>query len=105
VALLPYSLYAFGQGLGPVIAAPISETYGRRATYMPYMILFTLFTLGAGFSNSITALCICRYFAGLTGAPALGVGLGTIADIWSPQDRAVPTAIMVVTPFLGPSLG
>lgn len=105
VALLPYSLYAFGQAFGPVLAAPVSETFGRRATYVPYMLLFMLFTIGAGFSNNITALCICRYFAGMTGAPALGVGLGTIADIWSPRERAIPTAIMVVTPFLGPSLG
>lgn len=105
VAILPYSLYALGQAFGPVIAAPISETYGRRGTYIPYMFLFILFTIGAGFSKTIASLCITRFFAGLMGSPCLLVGLGSVADIWSPVERAIPTAFFVVTPLLGPAVG
>jgi len=102
VALLPYSFYVFGQAWGPLLGAPLSETFGRRGTYIPYMLLFAL---GAGFSHSIASLIVCRFFAGLFGSPVLSVGAGTIADIWSQQDRGIPMAILVLVPFLGPSLG
>ncbi|OCL08894.1 MFS multidrug transporter-like protein [Glonium stellatum] len=105
VALLPYSFYVFGQAWGPVLAAPLSETFGRRGTYIPYLSLFALFTLGAGFSQSITAITVCRFFAGVFGSPVLSVSAGTIADIWMPQDRAIPMAVLVLIPFLGPSFG
>jgi MFS family permease len=105
VALLPYSFYVFGQAWGPVLAAPMSETFGRRGTYAPYMLLFALFTLCAGSSQNIASIIICRFFAGLFGSPALSVSAGTVADIWMPQDRAIPMAVLVFVPFLGPSLG
>jgi MFS family permease len=105
IALLPYSFYVFGQAWGPVLAAPLSETFGRRGTYAPYLFLFALFTLGAGLSQSIVAITICRFFAGVFGSPVLSVSAGTIADIWVPQDRAIPMAVLVLIPFLGPSFG
>jgi MFS family permease len=105
VALLPYSFYVFGQAWGPLLAAPMSETFGRRGTYVPYMLLFILFTLGAGFSKSMASLVVCRFLAGVFGSPALSVGGGTVADVWNPQDRAIPMATLVLVPFLGPSLG
>ena len=36
VAILPLTLYVLGLGFGPVIAAPISETYGRE--FIPFHI-------------------------------------------------------------------
>jgi len=105
VSLLPYSFYVLGQALGPVLAAPMSETFGRRGTYIPYILLYALFILGSGFSRNIASLVICRFFAGVFGSPALSVGGGTIADIWAPQNRGIPMALVVLVPFLGPSLG
>jgi MFS family permease len=87
------------------LGVPLSETFGRRGTYAPYLFLFALFTLGAGLSQSIAAITICRFFAGVFGSPVLSVSAGTIADIWVPQDRAIPVAVLVLIPFLGPSFG
>lgn len=64
-----------------------------------------LFTLGVGFSNSFASLVVCRFFAGLTGSPALAVGAGTNADLYPPRVRAVATSIFLMAPFAGPSLG
>jgi MFS family permease len=105
VALLPYSFYVFGQALGPVLAAPLSEAFGRRGTYVPSMLLFALFTLGAGCARSVAALIICRFLAGAFGSPVLSVSGGTIADIWMPHERALPMAMVSVIPFLAPSIG
>ncbi|KAK7728490.1 hypothetical protein SLS57_002378 [Botryosphaeria dothidea] len=105
VAILPFSFYTLGLAFGPLIASPCSENFGRRAVYFTCTPIFGLFTLGSGFSNSITSLTVCRFFAGCFGSPALSVGNATLSDVWAPHERAIPMAIIVCAPFLGPSLG
>ena len=105
VSLLPYVLYVLGLGFGPLVASPISETLGRRAVYMVSLPIFALFILGSGFSRNIASLCVCRFFAGFFGSPGLGVGTATLSDVWLPAQRAVPMAVYVMTPFLGPAVG
>ena len=83
VALLGLSLYVLALGFGPVLAAPISETIGRRSVYMISLPLAALFTLGAGFSKTFVSLAACRFFAGFFGSPTLAVGAGTNVDIWA----------------------
>nr|POF14435.1 polyamine transporter 4 [Quercus suber] len=105
VALLPYVLFVLGLAFGPMISAPLSEHFGRRAVFLITMPLLGLFTIGAGFSTSIASLTVCRFFAGLFASPPLAIGSATISDLWNPAERAVPMAIYVTTPFLGPALG
>jgi MFS family permease len=105
VALLGVSLYVLGLGFGPVLAAPISETYGRMVVYRVSLPLSMLFTLGAGFSQSFASLLVCRFFAGLLGSPVLSVGAGTNADLFPPKTRANATIAFLLAPFLGTSVG
>jgi len=105
VALLPLSLYVFALGFGPLLAAPMSETYGRHVVYLVSTPLGALFTMGAGLSQNIWTLCILRFFAGLTFSPALAIGAGTIADVSKAEHRAAPSALYILSPFLGPALG
>ena len=104
VALLGLSLYVLGLAFGPVLAAPISETKGRRVVYLVSLPLGALFVLGAGFSNSFASLAITRFFAGFFGSPVLAVGAGTNVDIWQPIHRAVATSAFLLAPFLGPAV-
>lgn len=105
VSLLPLSLYVLGLAFGPVLAAPISETRGRRVVYLVSLPIAALFTLGAGFSNTFAALTVTRFFAGFFGSPVLAVGAGTNVDIWQPVHRAVATSAFLLAPFLGSALG
>ncbi|EMC96617.1 hypothetical protein BAUCODRAFT_69506 [Baudoinia panamericana UAMH 10762] len=105
VALFPYTFYVLGLAAGPFLAAPTSETLGRRAVYLSAIPIFALFTLGAGFSQNIASLTICRFFAGVFGSPGLSIGSATLSDMWRPHERAVPMAIYITTPFLGPAIG
>lgn len=105
VALLPLSLYVLGLAFGPVLAAPISETLGRRVVYLVSSPIAALFTLGAGFSNTFASLAITRFFAGFFGSPVLAVGAGTNVDLWAPVHRAVATSAFLLAPFLGPAIG
>lgn len=105
VALLPISLYVLGTAFGPMIAAPLSETLGRRVVYFLCLPIFGLFIVGAGFSKSLASLLVCRFFAGVFGSPPMSIGAGTNADIYPPEQRGVNTAFFILAPFLGPVLG
>ena len=105
VALLGLSLYVLGLGFGPVLAAPISESLGRKWVYLISLPLAALFTLGAGFSQTFASLAICRFFAAFFGSPTLAVGAGTNVDVWRPENRAISTVLFVLAPFAGPALG
>lgn len=105
VAILPYSLYVLALALGPMLAGPLSEVMGRKAVYLCAIPVFALFSLGAGFAQSIASLCICRFFAGAFGSPGLSIGSATVADVWRSHERAIPMSLYVTTPFLGPALG
>ncbi|MCJ1471571.1 hypothetical protein MMC13_000211 [Lambiella insularis] len=105
VALLGLSLYVLGLAFGPVLAAPLSETLGRRAVYLISLPLAALFTLGAGFSQTFASLVICRFFAAFLGSPALAVGAGSNADLWRPVDRGTATVLFLLAPFAGSAMG
>jgi len=105
VALLPLTLYVLALGFGPVIAAPLSETYGRHKVYLYSAPIAALFTVGAGFSQNIWTLCILRFFSGMAFSPALAIGSGSIADINRPEKRATHSAVYILMPFLGPAVG
>ncbi|KAL4893393.1 MFS general substrate transporter [Aspergillus ambiguus] len=104
-SLLPYALYVYGLAFGPMISAPLSETYGRRLIYILATPVSLLFTLGVGLSHNFAGLVICRFFAGALGSSPLAVGAGTINDLWSGRHRATATVLLFVTSLLGPTLG
>jgi MFS family permease len=105
IALLGLTLYTLGLGFGPIFTAPLSEGHGRKVVYLVSSPIFMLFTLGAGFSRTFASVCVCRFFAGFFGSPALAVGAGTNADLFQPHQRAVATSLFLMAPFAGPALG
>lgn len=88
-----------------MLAAPLSETYGRHHVSHFALPISMLFTLGAGFSQTFAALLACRFFAGFFGSPVLAVGMGTQADLFPPNMIAPATAFFLMAPFLGPCVG
>ncbi|KAL9532684.1 Polyamine transporter [Sphaerulina musiva] len=105
VAFLPLTLYVIGLGLGPTIAAPLSEQFGRSLVYKVSGPVSILFLLSCGLSKSFASLCVCRLLAGTAGAPVLAIGSGTNADLFAPHDRALWSALSTMMPLLGPALG
>lgn len=105
MSVLPLSLYVLALGFGPILAAPLSETYGRYYVYLISTPVAALLATGAGFSQNIWTLCILRFFAGLAFSPSLAIGGGSVADVMKPEEQATPTSLFILTPFLGPTLG
>ncbi|KAL4794757.1 MFS transporter [Aspergillus venezuelensis] len=104
-SLLPFTMYVYGLAFGPVIAAPISETYGRRFVYLIMTPLAMLFILGAGFSDNLAGLAVCRLLAGLFISAPLAVGAGTIMDTWAGPATGRGVMILMTVAFMGPAIG
>ncbi|KAK3044827.1 hypothetical protein LTS18_000247, partial [Coniosporium uncinatum] len=105
LALLPLSFYNVGMAFGPIIASPMSETFGRKAVYLTTTPLFALFVLGSGFSADLASLTICRFLAGVFGAPGVSIASATIADMTAPPKRGTPLSMYYCIPFIGSLLG
>jgi len=105
VSVLPVVAYNAGMGLGPLIASPLSETFGRRAVYLIVLPLFCLFVLGTGFADSMVAIVVCRFLAGTFASPGVAIAAATIADLYTTRERALPLIIYYSTPTLGAYAG
>lgn len=115
---LPTSMYLIGFVFGPLICAPLSETYGRRPVLVTGFGLFLLATLGCALANSWPLFLVMRLLSGTFGAPPISVGGGVVADvfgdkvmrgrmmmIWSASSFVGPLGAPVVGGFLGRSHG
>ncbi|KAF3931922.1 hypothetical protein ABW20_dc0100804 [Dactylellina cionopaga] len=106
VSLVPLTTHTLGFALGPMLAAPLSEMFGRKYVYLISFGLFLLFTMASGLAPNVAALCVFRLIAGCVGAPALAVGAGTISDVWDThKDGGLAAMFFIMSPFLGSSLG
>ncbi|KAJ7773860.1 MFS polyamine transporter [Mycena metata] len=102
---LTVTCFVIGFGLGPLVFAPLSEVVGRRPIYTISMFFYFIFTLPSALTKNAATLVIARQLAGLAAsAPMCNVG-GSVADVWSIEERGIPMAIFSATIFLGPCLG
>ena len=105
VSVLPLVTYNAGMGLGPLIASPLSETFGRRAVYLIVCPIFALFVLGTGLANDMPTIIVCRFFAGMFASPSVAIAAATVADMYEPSERAVPLIFYYSTPMTGALFG
>ena len=105
VALLPVTLYTLGFSIGPCIASPLSELYGRRCIYWTNLPMLIIFNAIAAASNNFAALVLFRFLAGVGGSGVLAVAAGSLSDIWDTRDAGRVGVPYILAPFLGPSLG
>ena len=89
-----------------MLGGPVSEFHGRKTVYLLTLPVFILFTMGAGLSQDIVSLLVCRFFSALSGSPALAVSAGTVADVWDMEHGGGLAAVLVTqVAFLGPTVG
>ncbi|KAJ6020076.1 hypothetical protein N7499_003366 [Penicillium canescens] len=105
VESLATGLYFIGFGLGSLLAGPISETLGRNAIYIVAMTLFMVFIAASGAAPNIEAQLIFRFLAGFFGNTPLTCAGGSLADLWSPEERVIVVPIYSVGIFDGSALG
>ncbi|KAH7204744.1 major facilitator superfamily domain-containing protein [Fusarium oxysporum] len=99
------SIYVLGFVFGPILIAPLSETYGRRKLYIWGNILFTIFSVGTALSNSMGMLLGFRFSMGFAGVVPITIGSGSIADMMALEMRGRAISIWALGPLLGPCIG
>ncbi|EKG22014.1 Major facilitator superfamily [Macrophomina phaseolina MS6] len=92
-------------GIGPLVLAPLSETFGRRALYLSCFTVFTLLQIPTAFSPNIAVLIALRTVSGFFGSVGIANGGGTISDMFVPEERAGVFGWYLLGPLLGPTLG
>lgn len=99
------SVYVLGYAVGPMLAAPMSEMYGRCIVYLTTNIGFVAFLVGCALAPSMDAFIVFRFFSGALGSCVLANGGGTIADMIEPAKRGRVMAAFSVIPLIGPIIG
>ncbi|KAK5115821.1 hypothetical protein LTR85_009415 [Meristemomyces frigidus] len=92
-------------GLGPLVLAPLSETFGRRKLYMVCFTMFTLLQIPSALAPNIATLIAMRTISGFFGSVGIANGGGTISDMFEPKERAGIFGWYLLGPLLGPTLG
>ncbi|WFD30717.1 hypothetical protein MSPP1_001741 [Malassezia sp. CBS 17886] len=103
---------------GPPIAAPVSETIGRRKVVLICNIgfvaarraprahrSFIAFNIGCAVSQTKAQLIVLRFFSGLFGGAVIPMGGGCISDMFSEYERGTAMAIYAIMPVMGPCCG
>ncbi|KAJ5714841.1 multidrug resistance protein [Penicillium malachiteum] len=103
------SVYALGFAFGPLVIAPLSETYGRLPVCLTCNLNFLIWCIACAIAPNMAALVIFRFLAGAFGAAPFTLGGGTIADIVDPAQRGTAMGIwmggLTVGPVIGPTFG
>ncbi len=92
-------------GLGPLVIAPLSETFGRRRVYIFCFSIFTLLQIPTALAPNISVLIAVRTVSGFFGSVGIANGGGTINDMFPPSERASIYGWYLLGPMLGPVLG
>ncbi|KAF1912639.1 major facilitator superfamily domain-containing protein [Ampelomyces quisqualis] len=92
-------------GIGPLLLAPLSETFGRRVIYLTCFSIFTLLQIPAALAPNIAFLITVRSISGFFGSVGIANGGGTISDMFVPSERAGVFGWYLLGPLLGPTLG
>jgi MFS family permease len=92
-----------------VIFSRIADIFGRRNAYIAAFLIFFAFSLGCGFSTSLTQLIACRTLQGVGGSGLYSLTFVILPEISPPKliqaIGAMAGAVVAMAGVLGPVLG
>ena len=107
VTQLQWIMNAFFLGVSAFMASMgrVGDLYGRRKVFYIGTLIFTLASIGAGFSTSPEFLIICRAFQGITTAITIPVGITLIQVAHKKEEIAKAMSIFGSITGAGLALG
>ncbi|CAE6434145.1 unnamed protein product [Rhizoctonia solani] len=99
------SVFVLAYAVGPLFFGPLSEIYGRRLILQGSNLFFLGFNIACSRAQTSSQLLAFRFLAGLGGSAPLAIGGGTIADLWSPEERGMAMSLYSLAPLTGPAIG
>ncbi|KAK7437786.1 SPX domain-containing protein [Colletotrichum acutatum] len=109
LADLTVSAYVLGFSAGPLLLAPLSETFGKKPVYQVCNVVLLACNLACMVAPSAEWLIVFRFLAGCAGASPITQGTGTATDVMTKEKRARAMSVMafgsVCSPAIGSALG
>ncbi|KAK9387318.1 major facilitator superfamily domain-containing protein [Lipomyces mesembrius] len=104
VSILTVTLFVVGFGVGPLAFAPASELCYRQVVYIFTLGIAVIFIIPCAVAQNIATLLVCRLFDGIAFLAPMTIVGGTLADLWSDEERGIAMATFSAAPFLGPCI-
>ncbi|RDL32686.1 uncharacterized protein BP5553_09142 [Venustampulla echinocandica] len=102
---LTITVYMIVQGLAPSFWGPLSDTQGRRITFIGTFMVYLLANVGLAFSNSFASLMVFRGIQAAGSAATISVGAGVIGDITTARERGGLIGVFGGIRMMGQSVG
>jgi multidrug resistance protein len=101
LAAFSVSVFLIGFGAGPLILAPLSETFGRKPVYVVGFTIFTLTQIPCALSTNVNMLIGFRFLSGFFGSASIANGGGTISDMYTALERTRVVGWYILGPLTG----
>ncbi|KAE9993962.1 hypothetical protein EG327_002296 [Venturia inaequalis] len=105
VATLGLSLYVIGLAFGPMLSAPLSESFGRNPVYIGSYGIYLLLLMGTALVQSIDGFLPLRFFSGLFSSVTVANYGGTVADMWHHNDTGYAMSLFLWAATAGSPTG
>ena len=103
------SAYIITSAVAIPIVGKLTDMYGRKVFYIGGLLIFTLASLGSGFSYSMNQLIIFRGIQGIGAGVMMANAFTVIGDLFPPAERGkyqgYMSAVFGVSSVIGPTLG
>ncbi|PBP27927.1 MFS general substrate transporter [Diplocarpon rosae] len=97
---LTVTIYMIVQGLAPSFWGPLSDTKGRRITFIGTFVVYLLANVGLAFSNNLTTLMVFRAVQAAGSAATISV-VSAALDFWTAADISVRMLGQSIGPVFG----
>lgn len=110
-AIVQYSVgwFALGTALGPLVAGPMSDRFGRRALLLGGLGGFAAFAVGCAVVTGGWSLVFLRFAQAISGSAALVAGQALLADLYGGDRLAQRNSLILVfismAPMVAPIYG
>jgi MFS family permease len=94
-------VFLLGFGSGPLLLAPLSETFGRRPIYVVCFTVFAIMQIPCALATNISMLIGFRFLSGFFGSASIANGGGTISDMYNALERTRVVGWYILGPLTG----
>jgi DHA2 family multidrug resistance protein len=101
--------YMVGTAIMTPLSGWLAEKVGRKRLFLISILGFVAVSVLCGLATSLPEMVVFRLMQGLAGAAMIPISQAAILDLWPqpviPQVMAIWSAVVMVAPILGPTLG
>ncbi|MBK0035775.1 multidrug effflux MFS transporter [Erwinia sp. S43] len=106
---LTLTVFLLAMGLGQLVCGPIIDALGRRVPLLTAILVFTVCSVWASWSDTINMLLYARFLQGMAASMTLVVAISMVRDLSSGTQAAKLFALLMtiegLAPVLAPAIG